>query len=82
MKIRHGNKLDLTPLYMILRTPDWYQFSASFIRPANGRLARNIPKAIGSRRSGSNCFTIAMYNNTKEIRIITACCQVIAAKPD
>ena len=56
--------------------------SASFIRPASGRFARNIPKAIGSRRSGSNCFLIARYNKMKEMRSMTACCQVSAAKPD
>ena len=38
--------------------------------------------AIGSRRSGSNCFLIARYNKTKDTRSITHCCQVIAAKPD
>jgi len=67
---------------MIRRTPAVYHGSLSFIRSANGRFARNIPNAIGSRRSGSNCFLIARYNNTKAMRIITQLLQVNAAKPD
>ncbi len=46
-----------------------------------------IPKAIGSRRSGSNCFLIAMYKRTNERRIITpffqpSCVMKNWAKPE
>ena len=39
--------------------------------PTSGKLVKNIPKAIGSSKSGSNCLTIARYIKIKEIRIIT-----------
>ncbi|CDD39680.1 unknown [Clostridium sp. CAG:299] len=81
-KIRHGKRLDFTPPYMMRRTPWVYHGSDSFIRSANGRFARNIPNAIGRRRSGSYCFLIAIYNRIKEIRNITQLRHVRAAKPD
>ena len=52
------------------------------IMPVRGRLVRKIPKEMGSSRSGSNCFLMARYISTKLMRIMTACCQDRAAKPD
>ena len=57
--------------------PEWFQ----------GRFVRSIPKAMGSRRSGSNCFLIAMYKRTNERRIITpffqpSCVMKNWAKPE
>ena len=41
-----------------------------------------MPNAMGSRSRGSNLCFIARYMKTKEIRIITTFCHVIAASPD
>ena len=82
MKIRQGNRLDFTPPYIMRRTPCVYHGSDSFIKFARGRLARNMPNAIGSRRSGSYCFLIAMYKRRKEMRNMTQFLQPSAAKPD
>ena len=63
MNIRQGKRLLFTPLYIILMIPDWYHAPpsavASYIRPASGRLAKSMPKAMGSSRSGSNFFSMA-----------------------
>ena len=59
MKIRHGNKFDLTPLYIIAKTPEDCHGSPTSIKPASGKFLKSIPKAIGRSNSGSNSFLIA-----------------------
>ena len=41
-----------------------------------------MPKEIGRRSRGSNCFTIARYMRTKEMISMTSCCHVIVAYPE
>ena len=45
-------------------------------------LTSNIPKAIGTKRSGSNFLTIAKYKRTKETKIITQFCHDNDTKPE
>ena len=82
MKIRHGNKFDLTPLYIIASTPDDCHGSATSIKPVRGKFLKSIPNAIGSSNRGSNSFFIARYRRIKEITNITTFCHCKDANPD
>ena len=79
--IRGGYICSLTPRYKISRRPpscntcpksilEALAHNSGWYIPASGRFVKNIPNEIGRRRSGSNCFTIARYIKTNDIRII------------